>query len=133
MDMLKKFFPTAFKATDVKAFIIALIIYVLIDVVCGFVIGLLVKIPVIGIIFSLVGSLVGLYALIGVVLPSLCLSRWLSIFLFSTSVTDTPVRYEPGCFLLCIRRILSIESAVLLCYYEDIFHLRGKPHDTGEI
>ena len=45
MDALKKFFPHAFKAIDVKAFIISLIIYVLIDVVCGFVIGLLALIP----------------------------------------------------------------------------------------
>ena len=71
MDMLKKFFPAAFKATEVKAFIISLIIYTLIDVVCGFVIGLLAKIPLIGIIFSLVGSLVGLYALVGVILSIL--------------------------------------------------------------
>lgn len=71
MDILKKFFPVAFKATEVKAFIISLIIYVLIDIVCGFVIGLLAKIPVLGIIFSLLGSLVGLYALVGVVLSIL--------------------------------------------------------------
>lgn len=71
MDILKKVFPTAFKATEVKAFIISLIIYVLIDIVCGFVIGLLAKIPVLGIIFSLLGSLVGLYALVGVVLSIL--------------------------------------------------------------
>lgn len=71
MDMLKKFFPHAFKATEVKAFIISLVIYCLIDIVCGFVIGLLAKIPVLGIIFSLIGSLVGLYALVGVVLSIL--------------------------------------------------------------
>lgn len=71
MDILKKFFPSAFKATEVKAFIISLVIYVLIDIVCGFVIGLLAKIPVLGIIFSLLGSLVGLYALVGVVLSIL--------------------------------------------------------------
>lgn len=71
MDILKKFFPAAFKATDVKPFIISLIIYVLIDIVCGFVIGLLAKIPIIGVIFSLLGSLVGLYALVGVVLSIL--------------------------------------------------------------
>jgi len=71
MDMLKKFFPNAFKATDLGAFIVALIIYVLIDIVCGFVIGLLAKIPLIGIIFSLVGSIVGLYALVGIVLSIL--------------------------------------------------------------
>ena len=71
MDMLKKFFPHAFKATEVSALVISLIIYVLIDIVCGFVIGLLAKIPVLGIIFSLLGSIVGLYALVGVVLSIL--------------------------------------------------------------
>lgn len=71
MDILKKYFPHAFKATELTAFIITLIIYVLIDVVCGFVIGLLAKIPVLGIIFGLLGSLVGLYALVGVILAIL--------------------------------------------------------------
>lgn len=71
MDMLKKFFPNAFKASELKSFIIALIIYVLIDVVCGTVIGLLAGIPLIGIIFSLAGAVVGLYALVGVVLSIL--------------------------------------------------------------
>ena len=71
MDMLKKFFPQAFKATEVNSLIVALIIYVLIDVVCGFVIGLLAKLPIIGILFGLRGSLVGLYALIDIVLSIL--------------------------------------------------------------
>ena len=68
MDAIKKYFPFAFKATELKPFIISLVIYALIDVVCGFVLGLLAKIPVIGILFSLVGTLVGLYALVGIVL-----------------------------------------------------------------
>ena len=71
MDILKKVFPTAFKANDLKAFIIALVIYALIDIVCGFVIGLLAKLPLIGIIFSLLGSVVGIYALVGIVLTIL--------------------------------------------------------------
>lgn len=71
MDILKKFFPHAFKATELVAFIITLIVYVLIDVVCGFVIGLLAKIPIVGIVCGLLGSLVGLYALIGIVLSIL--------------------------------------------------------------
>lgn len=75
MDMLKKFFPHAFKATDVTPFFITLIIYLLIDIVCGFVIGLLAKLPLIGILFSLVGSLVGLYALVGVVLSILVFAK----------------------------------------------------------
>lgn len=71
MDTLKKFFPHAFGATELKQFIIALIVYVLIDIVCGFVIGLLAKIPLVGIIFSLLGSVVGLYALVGIILSIL--------------------------------------------------------------
>ena len=71
MDAIKKYFPAAFKATELKSFIIALIVFVLIDVVCGFVIGLLAKLPIIGIIFSLLGAVVGLYALVGIVLSIL--------------------------------------------------------------
>ena len=52
MDLLKKFFPHAFKATNLTAFIITLIVYVLIDVVCGFVIGLLAALPIVGIILA---------------------------------------------------------------------------------
>ena len=72
---MKKYWPHAYKAPELNAFIITLLIYILIDVVCGFVIGLLVKIPVIGIIFTLVGSLVGLYALVGVVLSILIFAK----------------------------------------------------------
>ena len=71
MELLKKFFPNAFKATELKAFIIALVVYVLIDIVCGVVIGFLAKIPLVGIIFSLVGAVVGLYALVGIILSIL--------------------------------------------------------------
>ena len=79
MDTLKKFFPRAFKATDVKELIIAIVIYVLIDIVCGAVIGLAAKIlaglPLVGGLLAwavgIVGSLVGLYALIGIVLSIL--------------------------------------------------------------
>lgn len=71
MDTLKKFFPHAFKATELGAFIVTLIIYILIDVVCGFIIGLLAKIPVVGLLCGLLGGLVGLYALVGVVLSIL--------------------------------------------------------------
>lgn len=79
MDTLKKFFPRAFKATDVKELIIAIVIYAIIDIVCGAVIGLaagiLAIIPIIGLILAwalgVVGSLVGLYALVGIVLSIL--------------------------------------------------------------
>lgn len=71
MELLKKYFPFAFKATEVQPFIISLVVYALIDVVCGVIIGLLAKLPIIGIIFSLLGSLIGLYALVGIVLSIL--------------------------------------------------------------
>ena len=71
MDMLKKFFPHAFKATELTPFIVSLVIYALIDIVRGVVIGILAKIPLIGIIFSLVGAVVGLYALVGIILSIL--------------------------------------------------------------
>ena len=79
MDTLKKFFPRAFKATDVKELIIAIVIYAIIDIVCGAVIGLaagvLALIPFIGLILAwalgVVGSLVGVYALVGIVLSIL--------------------------------------------------------------
>ena len=75
MDFLKKAFPHAFKAHEVKDLIISLIIYIVISVVGGFVIGLLAKIPVIGLIFSLLGGLVGLYALVGIVLAILVFAK----------------------------------------------------------
>lgn len=71
MDTLKKFFPQAFKATDLMALIVALVIYVIIDVVCGFVIGFLAKIKIIGFIFSLLGTVIGIYAFVGIILSLL--------------------------------------------------------------
>ena len=71
MDSIKKYFPIAFKATELKPFIISLILFCLIDLVCGFVIGLLAKIPLIGILFSILGAVIGLYALIGIILSIL--------------------------------------------------------------
>lgn len=71
MELLKKYFPIAFKATELTPFIISLVIYALIDVVCGVIIGLLAKLPIIGIVFSLLGAVIGLYALVGIVLSIL--------------------------------------------------------------
>ena len=71
MDILKKYFPIAFRAKELAAFITALIVFVLIDVLCGLVIGLLAKLPIIGIIFSALGAIIGLYALVGIILSIL--------------------------------------------------------------
>jgi len=75
MDMLKTFFPFAFKSTDNNSLVVSLIIHVIIGVVCGAIIGLLAKIPVIGILFTIIGAVVGLYALIGIVLSILVFAK----------------------------------------------------------
>ena len=75
MDILKKFFPHAFLATETVKFITSLIIYALIDIVCGVIIGLLAKLPLIGFIFGLLGSLIGLYATAGIVLSILVFAK----------------------------------------------------------
>ena len=69
MDILKKFFPHAFLATETVKFITSLIIYALIDI------GLLAKLPLIGFIFGLLGSLIGLYATAGIVLSILVFAK----------------------------------------------------------
>ena len=71
METIKRFFPHAFKAVELKPLIFSLVIYVLIDVVCGFIIGILAKIPLLGIVFSIIGTAIGLYALIGIILSIL--------------------------------------------------------------
>ncbi len=71
MDLLRKYWPHAFKDNV----IVAIIVYLLIDIVLGFVIGLLAGIPVIGFIFSLVGSLLGLYCTVGIILAILNLLK----------------------------------------------------------
>lgn len=71
MSTLKKYFPHAFKANDIKSLIIALVIYALISFVGGLVLGLLDGIPVLGIIFSVLGWLVEVYAVVGIVLAIL--------------------------------------------------------------
>ena len=75
MDTLKKFFPHAFKATDVKALVIAIIIYIVIGFVGGLIIGLLSAIPLIGWLFSIVGALLEIYTLAGIILAILVFAK----------------------------------------------------------
>ncbi len=75
MDMLKKFFPDAFRSKDVNSFIVTLVIYGVIAILSGLVFGLLAKIPLIGILFSLIGAVVGLYAIVGIVLAILVFTK----------------------------------------------------------
>ena len=75
MDTLKKFFPHAFKAAEVKDLVIAIIIYLVIGFVGGLIIGLLSAIPFIGWLFSIVGGLLDLYTLIGIILAVLVFAK----------------------------------------------------------
>ena len=75
MDILKKYWPHAFKATELNNLIITLIIYILVDVVCGVVISLLAKLPIVGVLFGVIGTLVGIYALAGIVLAILIFAK----------------------------------------------------------
>ena len=72
MDMLKKFFPLAFKPKkDIAALVINIIIHLVVDAVAGVLIGILANIPLIGVIVGAVGGLVGLYFTISLVLSVL--------------------------------------------------------------
>ncbi len=71
MNELKKYFPHAYKAEDVKSLIIALVIYALIGFALGLVLGLLSAIPIIGIIFKVLGWIVELYTIAGIILSIL--------------------------------------------------------------
>lgn len=71
MDMLKKYFPNAFGATDVKPLVVALLIYAVVACVGGFVLGLLGIIPVIGYIARVVGWVLDVYCAVGIILAIL--------------------------------------------------------------
>lgn len=71
LDAIKKYFPHAFKANDVKSLIIGLVVYALIAFVAGLVLGFLGIIPIIGFVCGIVGWLVDIYCIAGVILSIL--------------------------------------------------------------
>lgn len=71
LDAIKKYFPHAFKANDVKSLIIGLVVYALIAFVAGLVLGFLGIIPIIGFVFGVIGWLVEIYCIAGVILTIL--------------------------------------------------------------
>ena len=71
LDAIKKYFPQAFAAKEVKSLIIALLIYAVIAVLGGFVLGLLTIIPIIGFIFSVLAWVLRLYCAVGIILAIL--------------------------------------------------------------
>lgn len=71
LDMIKKYFPHAFRVNDVKSLIVNLVIYALIAFVAGIVLGLLGIIPILGFVFGVIGWVVELYCTAGVILAIL--------------------------------------------------------------
>lgn len=71
MDLIKKFFPQAMQAHDVKGLIIAILIYAVVNFVGGFVLGLLNGIPLVGFVFGVIGWALGIYCAVGIIVALL--------------------------------------------------------------
>jgi len=71
MDMIKKFFPQAMQAKDIKGLLIAILIYVVVNFVGGLVLGLLDAIPLVGFVFGVIGWLLSIYCAVGIVVAIL--------------------------------------------------------------
>ncbi|MBQ3558868.1 MAG: hypothetical protein IJA07_05075 [Agathobacter sp.] len=71
MDMIKKLFPHAMQAKDVKGLIIAILIYAVVHLVGGLVLGLLDNIPLVGFVFGVLGWVLSIYCVIGIIVAIL--------------------------------------------------------------
>ncbi len=71
MDFIKKLFPQAMQAKDLKGLLIAILIYVIVNLVGGFVLSLLSKIPLVGFVFGFVGGVLSIYCAVGIIVAIL--------------------------------------------------------------
>ena len=71
MDLIKRFFPQAMQAHDVKGLLIAILIYALVNLIGGFVLGLLDGIPLVGFVFGVIGWALGIYCAVGIIVALL--------------------------------------------------------------
>lgn len=67
MDSVKKFFPQAMQAQDVKGLVIAILIYAVVNFVGGLVLGLLKVIPLVGFVFGVLGWALSIYCAVGII------------------------------------------------------------------
>ena len=67
MDLVKKFFPQAMQAQDVKGLVIAILIYAVVNFVGGLVLGLLKVIPLVGFVFGVLGWALSIYCAVGII------------------------------------------------------------------
>lgn len=71
MDFIKKLFPQAMQANDLKGLLIAILIYAIVNLVGGWVLGLLSNIALVGFVFGLVGWGLGIYCAVGIIVALL--------------------------------------------------------------
>lgn len=71
MDLIKKLFPQAMQANDLKGLLIAILIYAIVNLVGGFVLGLLDGIPLVGFVFGVCGWVLGIYCAVGIIVSLL--------------------------------------------------------------
>ena len=71
MDMIKKLFPQAMQANDVKGLIIAILIYAVVNFVGGLALGLLDAIPLVGFVFGIIGWALSIYCAVGIIVSIL--------------------------------------------------------------
>ncbi len=71
MDLIKKLFPQAMQAHDVKGLIIAILIYAVVNFLGGIVLGLLNGIPLVGFVFGVIGWALGIYCAVGIIVALL--------------------------------------------------------------
>jgi len=69
--MIKKLFPQAMQANDIKGLLIAILIYAVVNFVGGLVLGLLDAIPLVGFVFGIVGWVLSIYCAVGIVVAIL--------------------------------------------------------------
>ena len=68
---LRKIFPHAMGAKDVKSLVIAILIYAVISFVGGVIHGLVGGIPLVGMVVGIIGWLLGIYCTVGIIIAIL--------------------------------------------------------------
>ena len=71
LNVIKPYFPQAFKANDVKSLVIALLIYAVVVCIGNPILGLLSVIPIIGFVFSVINWVLRVYCAAGIILALL--------------------------------------------------------------
>jgi hypothetical protein len=68
---LRKIFPHAMGARDLKGLIIAIVIYAVVSFVGGIIHGLVGGIPLVGMVIGVIGWLLGIYCTVGIIISIL--------------------------------------------------------------